>query len=304
MSVLTLVGSVLFGIAIFYVYQWLATSSTVSKMTENERFQAEVDEFRQRHDQTTWRGRLNAFLLSLGLNEGSRLPFFAWLLLDLAAVAALEALGVTGVAGVLLSVLVSGGIVVMVLTRLAGRRRLALNRQLVQALSLLATQLEGGTGPNAALRLVLESMPDPLHTELGAALEASGTSDDPAEAFRLLGEKYPTRAVKLVTSAFEINRDEGGPIAPAIRQAATSLMRDRELNEETLAEISQSRAEFWGIVSIIGGIAIVEFAIQNSSTLHPFHNAVAIVFLVLGVANFIFGVVRGLRIFTKARGSI
>lgn len=304
MTLWILLVALVMGLSVFFIYQWLATSSAVRSMTVVERATAEVADARRRRDHQTLYSRFDSAMVQLGLNERSILPFAAWLMLDLVIVVTLLMLGVGGVVGIVASVPVSALLVLWLLATYNARRKRTVNRQMIQLLQLIAGQLEAGNGPMAALETVLGSMSDPLHTELSGALAESGVTPDIVTAFQLLGQRFPSKSLALVTSAFEINREEGGAISPAIRQAADTMARDQELNEETLAEISQTKSEFWVIVGIISGIVVAMFLNESGASTNPYANPGAIVVLTLGLANFAWGIYRGLRIFAKARGSV
>jgi Flp pilus assembly protein TadB len=304
MTTLVLGAIALIGVSVFFFYQWIATSAAVKKMTVIERANAEIADSRRRYNRSSWRERAAAAISEAGLGENIALPLAAWLLLDLLIIVALTVVGVGGIFGAIVSFPVSGATVVLVTGTLAARKRRAVNRQLVQCLQLIAGQLEAGNGAMAALESVIPSLPEPLRGEIMAALEVSGVNSDIVVTFRALAEKYPSRSLNLATAAFEVNRDEGGQISPAIRQAADTLMKDRELNEETDAEISQTRSEFWVIVGTIAFIVILMFMSQARNATDPYENPGAIVALTVAGANFAFGIFRGLRIFAKAKGSV
>ena len=304
MPTLLLVATAFTGVSVFFLYQWLAQSSALKNMTIIERTNAEIADSRLRFDKVSLRDRITTALRDAGFGENITLPLGAWLLLDLIILLGLTLIGLGGIAGLIISLPVSGGVVVIVTSTLSSRKRRAVNRQLTQCLELVAGQLEAGNGAMAALESVLPSLPNPLQGEIMAALEVSGVNTDIVETFKVLGEKYPSRSINLVTSAFEVNRDEGGQISPAIRQAADTMLKDRELNEETDAEISQTRSEFWVIVSTIAFIVVLMFMSQASAKPDPYTNVGAIIVLILAGANFAFGIYRGLRIFARAKGSI
>lgn len=303
MTAITLAAAALSGVAVFFLYQWLAISNDVRSMSVTELVNAEILEQRRRRQRPALSDRWNAALVEMGFHERSLLPFAAWMVLYLVCYTVLTLLGATGVIGLILSLFVAGFVVFIVISSMARRRHRAVNRQLVQMLDLVAGQLESGNGAVAAVETVASTMPEPMHTEMSAALAASGVSPDPMVAFQLLGQKFPSRAINLIVGAFEVNRDEGGQIAPAIRQAASSLRRDRDLNEETVAEIAQSKGEFWAIIGLVGGITLMLVLSQDHGTHHPFTTGFGLIAILFGVANFAVGIYRGLRIFTKARGS-
>ena len=184
----------------------------------------------------------------------------------------------------------------------ATQRKSAFDRQLVGVLSLAATQLAAGNPIQRSLQQATLTIGEPLRGELTRALDEAAATKDLIGALRQLAVRYPSRAFDLFLTALEIDRDAGGRIEPALRQAAEGLQQDFELAQEANAEISQAKIEYVGIMVIMGFIAVAMIGGTDSSVRSAYFEPVSLILLALGAANFAWGVLRAQSMFRKASG--
>jgi Flp pilus assembly protein TadB len=196
----------------------------------------------------------------------------------------------------------SVGLVVLITGRIAARRRRLFQAQLMQALTMLAAQIEAGNGPQRALEQILPSLDDPLGAEMTAALNATVATKDLGEAMRPLALRYPSRAMTLFLAALEIDRLRGGSLAPTLRQAAEVLAKQFELAEETNSEISQAKSEFYTIIGIVSLMAFSLLTGSDANARDAYTSPAGLTVLIIALSNFAFGIWRGLRVFTKVGG--
>ena len=189
-----------------------------------------------------------------------------------------------------------------ILRAIVERKRRLFRRQLLQALTLMASQIEAGSGPKRALEQIVAQLEDPLGEELGAALAQTVASKDLVGALRDLSVRYPSRAFSMFIAAMEIDEMQGGSLAPALRQAAALLSRDFELVEEAQAELSQTRSEFFIVTGIIGFICVFMFEAGGQAAHDAYTSFIGIVILSIFIANFAFGIFRVLKLLSKAKG--
>lgn len=215
--------------------------------------------------------------------------------LSLSLIYVLSALALTlkvaPIIALVLAAPVSAGVVWMFSQRITAKRKLAFDRQLLNALNQLAGIVEAGIGVQRGLEQVALSQPDPLHTELLVAVQRAQVTRDLIGALADLGERYPSRAYNLFLAALEIDQDLGAPAAPALKQAAATLQRDFDLWEEANAEIAQSKMEYYAILALTVAIVLGVIA-QQPETLGMFTSGAGLVFALLGLANAAFGVFR------------
>lgn len=194
-------------------------------------------------------------------------------------------------------------LVMTIINRVQARQRRLFQGQLMQALSALAAQIEAGNGPQQALKQILPSLDDPLATGFEAALNAVVATQDLGKALEPLVAEYPSRAMTLFMAALDVDRISGGSLAPTLRQASDMLAKQFELAEETNAEISQAKSEFYVIIAIVSVMAFSLIVGGDPQARSAYTSPAGLVVLGIGVANFAIGLWRGMRIFTKVGGA-
>jgi Flp pilus assembly protein TadB len=107
----------------------------------------------------------------------------------------------------------------------------------------------------------------------------------------------------MLIAAFEIDQQVGSKLGPVLRSAAATLDREFELNEETRAEVAQTRSEFYIVTGIILFICIYMFTIGGKIVDGAFSTPLGISVLTIFALNFAWGVFRITRILSKAKGS-
>lgn len=304
LSFLVVPAAVAFGACVFFIWTWVASRSRYSSATAIERASAEIEDARAREDRPGPRELLRAWLLRKGWYYDLTPLVSLWLLVYVVGGVALSLIGLPTVLTVILALPVSCGVAFISLSRLSDLRRRAFNRQLLQALRQLTGKIEGGVGPQRALEQVTPSLPEPLRGEMTAALEATVASKDLVGALQDLEARFPSRALAMVIAAFEMDRDKGARIEPALRQAGEILEREFELAGETAAELSQTKMEFYGIIGIIGTITLVMLMGGPAIAQQAYHSALGIVILAMFGGWFAVGILRAVRIFNKARGDL
>lgn len=231
---------------------------------------------------TTIKRRVTNYLAVRGY-RGNIAPVALGALFVIAAVAlVLNVLGISGIFAVIGSVFGSVALVWIVSGVVLGKRKMAFDRQLLQAISMLVGQVESGTSVDKGLRIVANASPEPLRSEfLAADATASATRNLPA-ALAQIQERYPSRALKLFVTAIEMTDKEGAAVGDALRNAANILRKDFELSSEARAEVAQSRYEYYGILAIIGFIAWM-MVFSNDVTSESYRTPAGVIVLILGV---------------------
>ena len=224
--------------------------------------------------------------------------------LYLTVITVLSLFGLDGVIGVVLSLPVSLLISLSIRSSIVGRRRRAFNRQLMQALDLFAAKLKGGLSPVRAIEQVLPSLPQPLRGEFSTALEQHRAAKSLGDALNDISERYPSRAMQMLVVTVRIDEERGGKMADALEQAAENVRRDFELGAEAQAELSQEKGQFYGILGILVLFAVILIGNADPTAKAAYTSASGFIALSVASGNAVFGVVRVLRVFAKARGEI
>ena len=168
-------------------------------------------------------------------------------------------------------------------------------------IGIIAAQIEAGDSINRALDKTVLMVEDPLRREFAAALAQMVGTTTLTTALRSVAVTYPSRAMDLFLAALEIDETMGAKLAPTLRQAQTTLERQFDLAAEATAEISQAKAEFFGITIVMALVAFGMFTSSEGIAREAYASPLGIAVLTGVVANYVFGIVRTARIFGRAK---
>lgn len=272
--------------------------------TEVERRRDRIEFERVRRERSTLKQRLANVAEIYGWEGGFALPLAALGFVYLAAAVALSTLGLGGIVGIGLALPVSLGIVLGAARSARSRRKRVFNRQLIQALDLFAAQLRGGAGPKRAVSAVVDSLPEPLRSEMLWVVAQTDTNRKLGDALADLQIRYPSKALKLFVAAIRIDEHQGTQIAGALEQAATTVRKELELSSEAQAELAQTRYEFFGILGIMSFVLWLMIGNADPATKQVYASFSGILWLSIAGLNFGFGVWRVTRILNRARGDV
>lgn len=194
-----------------------------------------------------------------------------------------------------------------VLPTLAGNRRRLdqqerlLRSQLLGVFESLAAMIESGDTVPGAVGKLAARLEEPLRSEFSALADSYAVHSSLVPGLRALNRRHPSRPMRLLTAAVEVDEELGVRLAPVLRQAGAMLERDQELAAEAVAELSQARSEFIGICTVIGGIAALMLLGSEGAARQAYSTVAGILFVGIGVANYAFGVARTLRVLRRAR---
>ena len=299
---LLVVSAVAVGIFAYFFLSYIEAKRSYENASLVQRANAVIAESREKESRVPERERLRVWLSAHGWS-GSVGPVLAGAGIGYIAVTlALLGLGVGSSGAYLLAAAGCVAISRWAFSFVEGRKQERFRRQLLQLLNLMAAQIEAGSGPQRAMEQIVGQIDEPLGSELRATLAEAGVSKDLIGALRDLERRYPSRALVMLIAALEIDQQNGGRLSPVLRQASATLGREFELSEEALAEISQTRAEFYGIVGIVLFIVMLMFTTSGSVGKETYSSGTGLVILLLAGANFGYGVVRVLRLFNKIKG--
>lgn len=227
---------------------------------------------------------------------------WGWAFLYSLCAVALTVVGLNSWLGVALAVPLSTVAVAMVSSSLKAKRQRLFHAQLMAAFDQFAAQLRQGSSAPRAFEDLAPSLPEPLRTEILGVVDQHRNARSLADAMEEVAARYPSNAMRLFIAALRVGEDRGGKLAPAMEHAAVSLRQEFELSAETNAEIQQERLQFIGIVGIVSVIAVSSLTRADETAQAAFTSPVGVVVLSVFIANFVFGVLRVLRIFSKVKG--
>lgn len=288
----------------FFAARWLFDIQAERSKTEIQKRREQIDFERVQAERKTFKERIVDTADTYGWEGGLTLPLAAIGFVYLVTAAGLTLLGIDGVVGIIVAVPASIALVTGAAKAAQTKRRRQFNRQLVQALELFASQLRAGAGPKRSIALVVSSLPEPLQTEMAWVVSQSDTNRSLGDALAELGQRYPSKAMRLFVAAIRIDEIQGAEIAPALEQAADTVRKEFELSSEAQAELAQSRYEFFGILGLMGFILWLLVGNADPTTKAVYTSPTGIMWLTIGAANFAFGIWRVMRILNRARGDI
>lgn len=283
--------------AVYFSIEWFSATIRRRNMTYLERTALDVAE--ESGDRPSRLAPLQNILDEFGWYGDPTIPVLSAAALYLGVAAALATLGIGRGPATLIALPASVLVVRQVLASLRRRRQRQFNIQLVQALELLAGQMEAGNGVQRSLEMMTPSLPDPLRGEFETALEATVASKDLVEALRDIGRRYPSKALRLFIAALDIEKITSGQLGRPIREAADLMRREFELSNELSAETVQQKMA--AIVMVLGISAICGALITGldpAAFLSPF----GLTLIGLGTLNFIFGIWRVSRMLSSIKG--
>lgn len=289
---------------IYYGVEWWSARTMHRRMTTIERANAQIEEDRARERKLSVKARLSKALRDRGY-EGDWTPvLLAVAVLYMLSAVALKLVGVGTWVGGALALPAAILIATAGLATARRKQQAKFQVQLMQALGLIATQVEAGDGAKRAIEKTVGLVEEPLRGELTHALDSLVGTTSLVSALKELGDRYPSRAMRLFVAALEIDDKMGARLAPALRQAQIALEKDFELTAEATAEVASARGEFFGITAIIGFIVITLVGSAEGISKEVYQSPIGIIVLALAGVNYLFGIWRTLRIFRSIKGSL
>jgi tight adherence protein B len=169
---------------------------------------------------------LNRLVVQSGLTWGA--PAFPPILIGISAVLLLLAwsLGASLLLSAVVGFVGGGGIVLLVLTYLRGKRRRKLEEQLPEAVEILVRGLKAGHPVSAAVRLVARELPDPMGTEFAIVADELTYGLDLETAMNNMSLRVGQQDLALVVIAIGIQAKTGGNLAEILGSMST-VVRER-----------------------------------------------------------------------------
>lgn len=290
------------GLSVWFGLNWLNATLEERRKTETQRRQDRIESEIAERNKTTLADRISQRLFVLGW-QASPAPLALAVLFGYLTIAVLLSLvGLGGWLGVVIALPVTVGAVTVVASRAHTRRQRLFNRELLDAFDQFAANVRTAASPAKAIELQVDTLPEPIRSEMVWALDQHRANRPLAEAMADVSRRYPSRAMTLFVSALRINEQRGGRLADALEQAAESLRKETELSAEATAEVAQERFQFFGIVGLMGLIAVTILRQSYDSGLNILGSPVGIAGLAIGFGNFGLGIYRTLRLLNKAKG--
>lgn len=301
---LVLVAAIATAGAIYFGAEWYSASRLYKGMTKIERANAQIEEERQRNNKVGIKARAEKALRDRGY-KGDWLPVILVIsVLYMVLAVILTLIGIGTIWGAVIALPAAIMVAAAGLSSARRKQQKLFQVQLMQALGLIATQIESGDGAKRAIEKTVGLVEDPLRSEMMNSLDSIiGSSRTVVDAFKDLSDRYPSRAMNLFVTALEIDERMGAKLGPALRQAQTALEREFELTAEANAEISQAKSEFYGIASIAGFIVVWLVATAEGISRDAYSSPIGMIAIGVVAANYALGIFRTFRVFRSTEGN-
>jgi tight adherence protein B len=131
------------------------------------------------------------------------------------------------------------GIPMMVLSRIADRRRKKMQEQFPVALDIFVRGLRAGHPVASALQLLTDEMTDPIGSEFGLVVDEVTYGADLRDALQSLADRWGLEDIHMFVVSLSIQAETGGNLAEilenlaqVIRERASMMMKVRALSSE------------------------------------------------------------------------
>jgi len=135
------------------------------------------------------------------------------------------------------------GLPALVYRHLTQRRLKRLERQLPDALSLLAGSLRAGSSFSLALEHLIAEQPAPLSQELELFLREQRLGVDGDVALQRMAERIPLTDFQMVVAGMRISRETGGNLASVLESLADTLRRKAIMEGKIAALTAQGKMQ-------------------------------------------------------------
>lgn len=118
------------------------------------------------------------------------------------------------------------GIPLMVLSRMASKRRQKMQEQFPVALDIFIRGLRSGHPVSSALDLLTKEMEDPLGSEFGLVLDEVAYGADLRDALQSMADRWGIEDIQMFVVSLSVQNETGGNLAEILANLA-SVIRDR-----------------------------------------------------------------------------
>ncbi|MEX0741370.1 MAG: type II secretion system F family protein, partial [Phycisphaeraceae bacterium] len=149
----------------------------------------------------------------------------------------------------------------MLLTHLEHKRRMHLERQIVDGITTMASGIRAGLNLVQSMDLLVQHAGGPIRQEFAQLLKEYELGIDLNRAMRHASERIGSTYYRLLFTAIEAHRQRGGDLGQSLDQIADSIREFQRLEGRLTALTAQGRSQArfmavlpLGILFILGGI--------------------------------------------------
>jgi len=134
----------------------------------------------------------------------------------------------------------------------------AFEQMLPEALDLIVAALRAGHGVTAAMGAVGKEMADPIGREFRQCFEEQNFGLDLRASLENLASRVPTQDVRMIVTAFLVQRESGGNLAEVLDRAAAIVRERFRLKRQVQVNTAQGRLTGWilGLLPPVLGVLL------------------------------------------------
>jgi tight adherence protein B len=166
-------------------------------------------------------------------------------------------------------------------TRLRRQRRHRINRQLPDALRVMADAAKSGLALPQMIRLVAGQGQKPIAEEFGLVVHAMDLGNSVEDALKRVGDRLNLSNFDLMSTAIIVNRDRGGDIGQLLVRLADAIRAIADVEERIETETAAVRMSAKIMVGTIPLFAFALFLIDPAGVAMLFSTAIGAVVLVV-----------------------
>jgi len=166
-----------------------------------------------------------------------------------------------------------------------GKRLKALNRQLPDALSLLANALKAGLSLPQAMETVARNTTAPIGDELGRVIREMNIGSGTERALANMVRRAGSEDLDLIVTAINIQASVGGNLARILDGISHTIRQRVQIKGQISAMTAQARASGWVITLLPVIVAAILYFITPSYFRPMFHDRAGIELLVVAAVS-------------------
>ena len=160
------------------------------------------------------------------------------------------------------AVAIGAGLPLMVLSRLAQRRRKRMQEQFPNALDVFIRALRAGHPIASAIDLIATEMDDPIGSEFGMVADAVAYGAELGDALLAMAERWDMEDIRMFVVCVSVQTETGGNLAEILENLA-SVIRDRaSMYMKVRALSSEGRMTGW-MLTVLPVLAFIVLFLIN-----------------------------------------
>jgi tight adherence protein B len=188
--------------------------------------------------------------------------FLIFLLFTIVGLASIVAILVKHFAGFLIGGFVGFALPNWALQWRINRRKMLLENQLADALTIISAGLSAGYSFLQSARLAADQLPPPISEELDRVVRLSSLGMPVEQALQIMAERVQSYDYDITVSAILVQLRRGGNLSRILSTVADTIRQRIELRGEIAASTAQARFSGWILMGLPFAVATLVFIIN------------------------------------------